>query len=153
VRALNTTTTTIGAGGATTTAVNSNVSDALAQSALNEIIGASGGFGGFATRIGRDGVFAGIINAVKSDTTSNLLQAPHIVTLDNQPARILVGQEVPITTGQALSQNFDNAFRTVQRENVGIELEVRPQVNSSGSVKLFVRQQVSSIAGPGRAGQ
>ena len=146
-RQLNTTTTTTNAGG-TTTAVNSTVSDALAQSALNEIIGASGGFGGFATRIGRDGVFAGIVNAVKSDTTSNLLQAPHIVTLDNQPARILVGQEIPITTGQALSQNFDNAFRTVQRENVGIELEVRPQVNSSGSVKLFLRQQVSSIAGP-----
>ena len=146
-RQLNTTTTST-TGNTVVTGTNSAVSDALAQSALNEIIGASGGFGGFATRIGRDGVFAGIINAVKSDTTSNLLQAPHIVTLDNQPARILVGQEVPITTGQALSQNFDNAFRTVQRENVGIELEVRPQVNSSGSVKLFLRQQVSSIAGP-----
>ena len=85
---------------------------------------------------------------MKSDTTSNLLQSPHLTTLDNQPARILVGQEIPITTGQALSSTFTNAFRTVQRENVGIELEVRPQINASGAIKLFLHQQVSSIAGP-----
>jgi general secretion pathway protein D len=85
---------------------------------------------------------------VKSDTTSNLLQVPHLVTLDNQEAHSLVGQEIPITTGQALSTNFDNAFRTTQRQNVGIELTVRPQVNSSGTVKLNLRLEVSSIAGP-----
>ncbi|OQW79082.1 MAG: type II secretion system protein GspD [Proteobacteria bacterium ST_bin14] len=146
-RRLNTTTTTV-TGGATVTGTNSAISDSLAQSAIGSILGASGGFGGFAANVGRDGIFGAIINAVKSDTTSNLLQSPHIVVLDNTPARILVGQEIPITTGQALSQNFDNAFRTVQRENVGIELEVRPQVNSSGAIKLFLRQQVSSIAGP-----
>jgi general secretion pathway protein D len=124
------------------------VGDSLAQSALNSILGASGAFGGGAFNIGKDAIFGTIINAVKSDTTSNLLQAPSLTTLDNQPARILVGQEIPITTGQALSTNFDNAFRTVQRENVGIQLEVRPQVNSSGAIKLFLHQQVSSIAGP-----
>ena len=112
------------------------------------MLGASGAFGGYGGTLGGDTVFGAIINAVKSDTTSNLLQAPSLITLDNQEARILVGQEIPITTGQALSQNFDNAFRTVQRENVGIQLEVRPQVNSSGSIKLFLHQQVSSIAGP-----
>lgn len=146
-RRLNTTTTTVN-GQTTVTTTNNAISDALAQSAITSILGASGGFGGVATTIGRDGVFGGIINALKSDTTSNLLQAPHVITLDNQPARILVGQEIPITTGQALSQNFDNAFRTVQRENVGIQLEVRPQVNSSGTIKLFLHQQVSSISGP-----
>src|SRR3546814_2891804 len=60
-------------------------------------------------------VFGAIINAVKSDTTSNLLATPHIVTLDNQAAKFLVGQEVPITTGEALSDNFDNAFRSEER--------------------------------------
>jgi general secretion pathway protein D len=55
---------------------------------------------------------------------------------------------VPITTGEALSNNFDNAFRTVQREEVGIKLEVTPQVNAAGEVKLFLRQEVSSVAGP-----
>jgi len=70
------------------------------------------------------------------------------VTLDNQEAHSLVGQEIPVTTGQALSTNFDNAFRTTQRENVGIGLDVRPQVNSSGTIKLNIHLQVSSIAGP-----
>lgn len=144
-----TTTTVVAADGTRTTTTTGNTSsDALAQQALNSVLGASGGFGGFGGTIGGDTIFGTIINAVKSDTTSNLLQAPSLITLDNQQARILVGQEIPITTGQALSQNFDNAFRTVQRENVGIQLEVRPQVNSSGSIKLFLHQQVSSIAGP-----
>ncbi|MFM9829667.1 MAG: type II secretion system secretin GspD, partial [Sphingomonas sp.] len=146
-RQLNTTTTTVN-GNTTTTQNNNPISDSLAQSAISSILGSAGGIGGFASRIGSDGIFGGIVNALKSDTTSNLLQSPHIITLDNQPARLLVGQEIPITTGQALSQNFDNAFRTVQRENVGIQLEVRPQVNSSGSIKLFLHQQVSSVAGP-----
>lgn len=132
----------------TTTTTGNAASDQLAQQALNSVLGASGGFGGFGGDIGGGTILGTIINAVKSDTTSNLLQAPSLITLDNQSARILVGQEIPITTGQALSQNFDNAFRTVQRENVGIQLEVRPQVNSSGSIKLFLHQQVSSIAGP-----
>ena len=145
-RALNTTTTTIN-GSTVTTSTNSTVSDSLAQTAVSSILGASGGFGGFASKIG-DTVFASIINAVKSDTTSNLLQVPHLVTLDNQEAHSLVGQEIPITTGQALSTNFDNAFRTTQRENVGIEMTVRPQVNSSGTVKLNLRLEISSIAGP-----
>lgn len=146
-RELNTTTTTIN-GATVTTGTNSTISDSLAQSAISSILGAAGGFGGGAFNLGKDAIFGAIINAVKSDTTSNLLQAPSVTTLDNQPARILVGQEIPITTGQALSDNFDNAFRTVQRENVGIQLEVRPQVNSSGAIKLFLHQQVSSIAGP-----
>jgi general secretion pathway protein D len=145
-RQLNTSTTTIN-GGTVTTSTNSTISDSLAQQAANSILGAGGGILGAGGRSG-DTIFGGIINAVKSDTNSNLLQSPHVITLDNQVARILVGQEIPITTGQALSQNFDNAFRTVQRENVGIELEVRPQVNSSGAIKLFLHQQVSSIAGP-----
>ena len=121
--------------------------DALQQSAIASILAAAGGFGGFGGKIGST-FFGAIINAVKSDTTSNLLQVPHLVTLDNQEAHSLVGQEIPITTGQALSTNFDNAFRTTQRQNVGIELTVRPQVNSSGTVKLNLRLEVSSIAGP-----
>ncbi|HJO67833.1 MAG TPA: type II secretion system secretin GspD [Sphingomonas sanguinis] len=119
----------------------------LTQSAVQSILGTTGGFAGWGGQIG-DTVFGAIINAVKSDTTSNLLQVPHIITLDNQQAHSLVGQEIPVTTGQALSNNFDNAFRTVQRQNVGIQLDVKPQVNAGGSLKLYVRLEVSSIAGP-----
>ncbi len=128
----------------TSSALGSTLQDAAAASLLS----ATGGFAGFAGDIGKNTVFGAIINAVKSDTTSNLLATPHIVTLDNQAAKFLVGQEVPITTGEALSDNFDNAFRTVQREEVGIKLEVTPQVNGAGEVKLFLRQEVSSVAGP-----
>ncbi len=134
-------------GSTTTTETTSGAADTLQQSAISSILAATGGFGGFGGKIGST-FFGAIINAVKSDTTSNLLQVPHLVTLDNQEAHSLVGQEIPITTGQALSTNFDNAFRTTQRQNVGIELTVRPQVNSSGTVKLNLRLEVSSIAGP-----
>jgi len=127
---------------------NSSLGNSLQEAAAASLLSATGGFAGFAGDIGKNTVFGAIINAVKSDTTSNLLATPHIVTLDNQAAKFLVGQEVPITTGEALSDNFDNAFRTVQREEVGIKLEVTPQVNAAGEVKMFIRQEVSSVAGP-----
>ena len=140
-------TTTINGNVVTTTSTNpfgSAVTEAAAQSLLT----ATGGFAGFAGDVGRNTVFGAIINAVQSDTASNLLATPHIVTLDNSPASFLVGQEVPVTTGERLSNNFDNAFRTVQREEVGIKLEVTPQINASGEVKLYISQEVSSVAGP-----
>ncbi len=146
-RQLNTTTTTVN-GNTTTTTTNNAVSDQLAGAAVNSILGAAGGFAGFATNIGNNGLFGTIINAVQQDNKSNILSAPSITTLDNQEAKFLVGQEIQITTGEKLSNNFDNAFRTVQRENVGIQLEVKPQINASGAIKLFIRQEVSSIAGP-----
>jgi general secretion pathway protein D len=140
------TTTTDGTTVVTTT--SSALGDAFQEAAAAQLLQATGGFAGFAGDIGKNTIFGAIINAVKSDTTSNLLATPHIVTLDNQAAKFLVGQEVPITTGEALSDNFDEAFRTVQREEVGIKLDVTPQVNGAGEVKLFLRQEVSSVAGP-----
>jgi len=147
-RELDRTTTTSDDGVVTTTTTSSPAATQLAQAAVNSILAATGGIGGFATNIGSDGIFGAIINAVRSDSTSNILSTPSIMTLDNQEARILVGQEIPITTGQSLSNNFDNAFRTIQRENVGIQLQVRPQINEGGAIKLQLRQEVSSIAGP-----
>lgn len=135
-------------GNTTVTQTNSALGSSLQEAAAASLLQATAGFAGFAGDIGKNTIFGAIINAVKSDTTSNLLATPHIVTLDNQAAKFLVGQEVPITTGEALSDNFDNAFRTVQREEVGIKLEVTPQVNGAGEVKLFLRQEVSSVAGP-----
>jgi general secretion pathway protein D len=143
---LRTTTTTVN-GQVVTTTQNSSVADALQEAAVNSVLGATGGIGGLAFRAG-NAIFGAIINAVKSDSKSNILSTPSIMTLDNQEARILVGQEIPITTGEALSPNFDNQFRTVDRENVGITLEVLPQINAGGSIKLNLRQEVSSIAGP-----
>lgn len=141
------TTTTVN-GNTTTTSTNSALGDSLQEAAAASILSATGGFGGFALDIGKNAVFGTIINAIAADTESNLLATPHIVTLNNQKAKFLVGQEVPVSTGEQLSANFENAFRTVQRQEVGIKLEVTPQVNSQGDVKLFLKQEVSSVAGP-----
>ncbi|MHA4838406.1 type II secretion system secretin GspD [Sphingopyxis sp. MSC1_008] len=130
------------------TQTTSSLGNSLQEAAAASLLAATGGFAGFAGDIGKNTIFGAIINAVKSDTTSNLLATPHIVTLDNQAAKFLVGQDVPITTGEQLGDNFENAFRTVQREEVGIKLEVTPQVNGAGEVKMFLRQEVSSVAGP-----
>ena len=144
---LSRTTTTVN-GQTTTTTTTSALGNSLQEAAAASILSATGGFAGFAFDIGKNAIFGAIINAVQNDTESNLLATPHIVTLNNQKAKFLVGQEVPVTTGEALSDNFDNAFRTVQRQEVGIKLEVTPQVNAQGDVKMFLRQEVSSVAGP-----
>lgn len=144
--------TTVVNGTTTTTTENSAISDQLAEAAVSSILNAGGGFAGFADKIGHNAIFGAIINAVQTDTKSNILSTPSVLTLDNQEAKLLVGQEIPITTGQALSNNFENQFRTVQRQNVGIQLEVKPQINAGGAIKLFLRQEVSSIAGPVTSG-
>ncbi|MGL4312630.1 MAG: secretin N-terminal domain-containing protein, partial [Sphingomonas sp.] len=140
-------TTTIDDNIVTTTSENP-LGQGVVDAATQQILGATGGFGGLALDIGRNAIFGAIINAVRTDTNSNLLAVPHMVTLDNSPARFLVGQDVPVTTGEALSDNFDNRFRTVQRREVGIKLEITPQINASGEITLTIRQEVSSVAGP-----
>ena len=127
---------------------DSPTTQALRESALASIAGANGGSFGVGGNLGSDAIFSAVLNAVKADTASNVLSTPSVMTLDNQPARILVGQDIPITTGEALSNNFDNAFRTIQRQNVGIQLDVRPQINAGGTITMVLRQEVSSVAGP-----
>ena len=113
---------------------------------LNTLLGANGFVGGGGGSIG-DGLFGFIINAAKTDAGSNLLQTPSLMTLDNEEATILVGQEVPITTGETLLDGNTNPFRTTQRQDIGVKLVVRPQINAGGSITLFLRQEVSSING------
>lgn len=118
----------------------------LQNLAINSLLGANGFIGGGGGRIG-DGLFGFIINAAKTDDGSNLLQTPSLMTLDNEEATILVGQEVPITTGETLLDGNSNPFRTTQRQDIGVKLIVRPQINAGGSITLFLRQEVSSING------
>ncbi|NIJ93897.1 general secretion pathway protein D [Xanthomonas campestris] len=130
---------------------NNGDDDSVLEQARNvaaqSLLGLSGGLIGLAGK-SNDAVFGMIIDAVKSDTGSNLLSTPSIMTLDNEQARILVGQEVPITTGEVLGAANDNPFRTIQRQDVGVELEVRPQINTAGGITLAIKQEVSAIAGP-----
>ena len=88
-----------------------------------------------------------IVQAVSSDTNSNILATPSITTLDNEEAYFLVGQEVPILTGSTSSSNNANPFQTVDRQEVGIKLLVTPQINEGNSVQLTIEQEVSSVSG------
>ena len=124
-----------------------DIAEIARRAALDSLLGLGGGLAGLAGKAG-DTLFGLVINAVKRDSGSNLLSTPSILTLDNEPARILVGQEVPITTGEVLGDANSNPFRTIERQNVGIQLEVTPQINAGGGITLQLRQEVSSIAGP-----
>lgn len=94
------------------------------------------------------GDFGALIQAVSSDTKSNVLATPSITTLDNQEASFIVGDEVPILTGsQSSSNGNENPFTTVERKEVGVKLKVIPQINEGTSVKLTIEQEVSGING------
>jgi general secretion pathway protein D len=93
--------------------------------------------------------FAALIQALESDTSSNILSTPSLMTLDNQEAEIVIGQNVPFITGSYTStggtSSSVNPFQTVQREDVGLTLRVKPQINEGNAVKLEIEQEVSSI--------
>ena len=93
-----------------------------------------------------------ILNALESQTNANILSTPSLLTLDNQEAYITVGQNVPFVTGSftntgAGGDGAQNPFQTIQRENVGITLTVKPHVNEGDSVVLDIEQEVSSLTG------
>ena len=142
------TTTTVINGTSVTTSTNSTTGDLLRQNAAQAVLGARGGFLGLGIPLGAGGILGALINAVRADTESNVLSTPSLTVNDGLEGSILFGQEIPVSTGEALSNNFDNTFRTIQRQNVGIELIVTPQINAGDEVRLDLKQEVSSIAGP-----
>jgi general secretion pathway protein D len=93
------------------------------------------------------GDFGALIQAVSSDTNSNVLATPSITTLDNQEASFIVGDEVPILTGSTASSSNSNPFQTVERKEVGVKLKVVPQINEGNAVKLTIEQEVSGVNG------
>lgn len=88
-----------------------------------------------------------IVDAIRTDSNSNILSTPTILTLDNEEAEIVVGQEVPFITGSFSSTDGDgNAFQTIERQDVGILLRVRPQINDGDTIQLEVEQEISSVS-------
>jgi len=94
--------------------------------------------------------FGAFIRALAGDGDTNILSTPSIVTLDNEEAEIVVGQNVPFITGSYASTGTGttptNPFQTIQRQDVGLTLRVRPQINEGSAVRLEVEQEVSSIS-------
>lgn len=139
-----------------TTSGNTNIIGASA--AINAVLGTAGavataplGLGlnvGSITSFGKNLAFSSLLRAVSTISGANVLSTPNLMTLDNEEARIIVGQNIPIVTGsyaQTGSATTVTPFQTFTRQDVGLTLRVRPQVSENGTVKLQIFQEVSSI--------
>lgn len=118
----------------------------LETAAVNSVLGLEGGSFGVGGQSGST-LFSAILTAIETDEDSNVLSTPFITTLDNIPATFLVGQEIPITTGESIGSDLANPFRTFERIDVGIKLEVLPQISEGDVIRLEIKQEVSSISG------
>ena len=92
-------------------------------------------------------VLSSLANFLETNGDANILSTPNLLTLDNEEAKIVVGQNVPFVTGQYTNAatGAANPFQTVERKDVGLTLKVRPQISETGTVKMTVFQEVSSV--------
>jgi general secretion pathway protein D len=98
----------------------------------------------------------GLARALESQSDANILSTPNILTMDNQEAQIVVGQNVPFVTG-AYSKTGDggsalnNPFQTIERRDVGLTLRIKPQITEGSAIKMDIYQEVSNVAQRGEA--
>ena len=104
---------------------------------------------GSAKQINGTYVLSSLATFLQQNGDGNVLSTPTLLTLDNEEAKIVVGQNVPFVTGQYTNNNTSNGsvnpFQTVERKDVGLTLKVKPQISETGTVKLTIFQEVSSI--------
>lgn len=112
-------------------------------SALTQLLA---GYSGTAVGVVK-GDWMALVQAVKADSSSNVLSTPSITTLDNQEAFFMVGQDVPVLTGSTTGSDNKNPYNTVERKKVGIMLKVTPQINEGNAVQLVIEQEVSKVEG------
>ena len=89
--------------------------------------------------------FGAILNALAGSGKANILSTPSIVTLDNEEAMIMVGQEVPFITNTEIKSIGSNPFQNFERKDVGLTLIVKPQINEGDTIKLDIEQEISNI--------
>jgi general secretion pathway protein D len=136
---------------------NNPISTTIGQ---GNIIGAAGGATalgalggglniGTARQINGTYVLSSLATFLQQNGDGNVLSTPTLLTIDNEEAKIVVGQNVPFVTGQYTNNNTTNGsvnpFQTVERKDVGLTLKVKPQISETGTVKLTIFQEVSSI--------
>jgi general secretion pathway protein D len=102
--------------------------------------------------LGQEGQPGAILNALSNLTEVKVLSSPSLVALDNQPALLQVGDEIPITTSSAavLANSAAPIINTIQMRNTGVILKVLPHINVNGAIQLEVDQEISSVANPGQ---
>lgn len=141
----------LGQGGGTAPAlIGSNVTGSGAEAAANVIAGApplnllgSGGFLGAGGIASGDYTFAAIIQALETQSNTNLLSTPYVMTMDNSEARLVVGETVPF---RRTDPTEDNPF-TITRENVATEITVRPNIQQNETIRLAINQKTEELIG------
>ena len=143
-------------GGTNFNNVGTNLVD-IAQGVIDQqLVGLTPGLAFGVGKLGSDSLnFAAVLQALAGDGDTNILSTPSLLTLDNEEAEIIVGQNVPFVTGSftntgAAAGSVD-PFQTIQREDVGITLRIKPQINEGNAMVMQVEQEVSSISSSGQA--
>ena len=120
-----------------------------AQAASGTVTPARGLNVGVATQTNGVYILGGLARFLEESGSGNVLSTPNLLTLDNEEAKIVIGQNVPFVTGQFTNTGATNGsvnpFQTIERKDVGLTLRVRPQISENGTVKLTIFQEVSSV--------
>ncbi len=123
----------------------STIATSVASGSYASAIGSGLTVGGYSEN---NGVldFGVILQALQSDSNTNLLSTPSIMTMDNQEAEIIVGQNVPFITGSTSSSTNSNPFTTITREDVGVTLKVKPHIHDGTDIRLEVEATAESVS-------
>ncbi|WP_228488396.1 type II secretion system secretin GspD [Caenimonas koreensis] len=143
--------TTVGVLGTNFTAGTSNILS-LATAASSGTLTSPGAGINFATatKVAGRYLLSSLAHFLQTNGDGNVLSTPNLLTLDNEEAKIVVGQNVPFVTGQYTNANSGtngsvNPFQTIERKDVGLTLRIKPQISENGTVKLQIFQEVSSV--------
>jgi general secretion pathway protein D len=126
-----------------------NIISLQAGAASGQVLPSTGINLGIVRNINGTYVLGALARFLESNADGNILSTPNLLTLDNEEARIVIGQNVPFVTGQFTNTGAGsgsvNPFQTIERRDVGLTLRVRPQISEAGTVKLQIFQEVSSV--------
>ncbi|MDP2162878.1 MAG: type II secretion system secretin GspD [Hydrogenophaga sp.] len=122
----------------------------LATGAPGTVVPGAGLNLGAVTRTNGVYVLGFLARFLQQNGEGNILSTPNLLTLDNEEAKIVIGQNVPFVTGQftntGSSEGSVNPFQTIERKDVGLTLRVKPQISENGTIKMTIFQEVSSVA-------
>jgi general secretion pathway protein D len=133
-----------------------NILNLAAQGAAGTLSPGGGLNIGTATQTNGVYVLGALARFLETSGSGNVLSTPNLLTLDNEEAKITIGQNVPFVTGQftntGAANGTVNPFQTIERKDVGLTLKVKPQISENGTVKMAIFQEVSSVASTGANG-
>jgi general secretion pathway protein D len=144
----------IGAGTNFSTGTGGAIIGTDANVVLNQLAQAKGLSVGLLRRAGAGLSLAAIAKALQSQAKTNIISTPTLITLDNEEAKIVVGENVPFITGQFTQTGTaaTNPFQTIERKDVGITLRIKPQIGEGGAVRMTIFQEQSSVKSDVAAG-